>query len=841
MTPTTEEDARRASRRLAEVLLGSAGGIAERAVARMQARLPSYAKLPAAELVPATLANTRTVLEVIGDPGRDPAEALEIFRASGDTRARQGITSYEILHGWSIGLEALRESAYAVGHELRTPPEALLAFVEDTLHWGDTAMRASAWAHREIQVRELGRLYEQQAALRRVTTLVAQGTSLERLLASVAEQVAGVLRVPLIRIVSYGDDGTATERVSRSDRREKAAARADRPARQGGVLERVRTSGRPARIEDAAAAPIVVAGRIWGAIGVSSAPPEPLPGDVESRLMDFSELVAMAIWNANAREEVERLADEQAALRRIAILVAQWAAPETVFSAVSQEVSRLFDTDLVVVGQFDPVAPAYVVVGVATSLEGISAGSRWELDDWMSAAVVHRTGRSARRDDGPGSSVTEPLGVPGDRREVVSSVSSPIVVEGRLWGAITLAATERLPGQTAGRLEKFTDLIATGIANADSREALRQLADGQAALRRVAMLVARGSRAEEVFAAVAEEVGTLLDAEAGAIERFEPDGYYTVVGSWGKLRDAFATGSRWRLGLDSVSATVHRTRGPVRLQSFAHAAGAIAAKAHQVGLRSAVGSPIVVEGRVWGALVVATVRPQPLPGDAEPRLTQFAELVATAIGNVEARSHLAASRARVVAASDEERRRVVRDLREGAQQRLMHTIVTAKLAGRALQHDRADAIALVAEALEHAQTANDELRELAHGILPSTLINGGLGAGLRGLASRMPIPVRIEVPVDRLPPTVEATAYFVIAKALTNVARASDAHEATVSAHLKDRILQIEVRDDAISPARIDGPGLLELRDRLAALDGRVHVDPSARRPSVITASIPVG
>jgi signal transduction histidine kinase len=221
-------------------------------------------------------------------------------------------------------------------------------------------------------------------------------------------------------------------------------------------------------------------------------------------------------------------------------------------------------------------------------------------------------------------------------------------------------------------------------------------------------------------------------------------------------------------------------------------------------------------------------------------MAEFTELVATAISNVQARSDLAASRARIVATADEERRRVVRDLHDGAQQRLVHTIVTLKLARRALDQNREDAAVLVNEGLKHAETATNELRELAHGILPSTLTHGGLRSGVRALASRMAIPVEIDVSVDRLPPAVEATAYFIVAEGLTNVAKHSHADRATVRAEIEGRMLQVEVRDNGVGGAQADGTGLLGLKDRLAVLDGSLRVESPVGGGTVITASIPV-
>jgi signal transduction histidine kinase len=229
-----------------------------------------------------------------------------------------------------------------------------------------------------------------------------------------------------------------------------------------------------------------------------------------------------------------------------------------------------------------------------------------------------------------------------------------------------------------------------------------------------------------------------------------------------------------------------------------------------------------------------------LPAGTEERIGQFTELVATAISNVEVRRELAASRARIVAATDEERRRVVRDLHDGAQQRLVHTVITLKMASRALEREQDSAPALVTEALDQAERATGELRELAHGILPAVLIHGGLSAGVEALASRMPVPVDLDVSVDRLPKAVEATAYFVVAEALTNVAKHARAGRAAVTAGVEDGILRVQVRDDGVGGARPDGSGLLGLADRLAALDGTVRVESAPGGGTLVAADIPV-
>jgi signal transduction histidine kinase len=253
-----------------------------------------------------------------------------------------------------------------------------------------------------------------------------------------------------------------------------------------------------------------------------------------------------------------------------------------------------------------------------------------------------------------------------------------------------------------------------------------------------------------------------------------------------------------------------------------------------------VGAPIIVDQRLWGVMIVSSKGDQPLPADTESRIAAFTELAATAISNTEAREEVAASRARIVAATDDERRRVVRDLHDGAQQRLVHTIVTLKLACLALQSEEADAPALLNEALDQAEQATAELRELAHGILPTVLTRGGLRAGVAALASRMPVEVETDVSVGRLPAAVEATAYFVVSETLTNVAKHAHARRAAVTASVEDGTLRVQVRDDGVGGAQPGGSGLLGLADRLAALDGRLKVKSPADGGTLIAADIPL-
>ena len=410
-----------------------------------------------------------------------------------------------------------------------------------------------------------------------------------------------------------------------------------------------------------------------------------------------------------------------------------------------------------------------------------------------------------------------------------------------MWGFVRVAGGDgqRVRPRTEGQLAELTELVSSAIANALARDDLQRLAREQEALRRVATLIAEQAPATVVFDAVAVEAGRALNLARIGVYRYNADGSATVLAT--TLAPGFGrVGSQWSLDGPSVLAAILRTGRPARIDDFNEATGTIAAEHRSVGYGNAAGAPIQIGGSLWGAVVAGATTPDPFPPRVEHRIAAFTQLLATAIANVQARADLAASRARIVAAADEERRRMVRDLHDGAQQRLAQTIVTLKLARRALQDGRQDAPELVNDALQHAETATHELRELVHGILPSILTLGGLTAGVGALTAHMSIPVEVDISVDRLPGLVEATAYFVVAEALTNVAKHAQAQHATVHADLHDHVLHVVVRDDGIGGARPDGNGLLGLSDRLAALDGTLHVESPAGSGTLIAASIPV-
>ena len=718
---------------------------------------------------------------------------------------------------------------------------------------GTAVANTEAWTEVEDLARE-------QGALRRVATLVAEEVPLPALFDKVAEEVAELLGDADCSLFRDEGDGTAVI-VAQAGAALTAGIEVGTrlPTDGTGVIATVLRERRPYRVEDTAGAtgtiatrggemgirsavgcPIVVRGRLWGAMGAARYEPHAFPPAMELRIARFAELVATAVGNTEARAQVQRLADEQAALGRVATLVAQGVQPAELFAAVSQEVGRLFRSDMAAVSRFETGAPATVVVGLAQTLGGVTLGSRWELADGMSTTEVHRTGRSARTDHS-WATTDAPIAVAARDLNVAASVSSPIVVEGHLWGAMTVAAKDGLPASTEARLEKFTDLVAIAIANVESREALRELADEQAALRRVATLVARGASPDEVFDAVASEMAALSQADGGlTMCRYEEPGEVTIIAHRGPHERELPPGTRIRHDDPrSITATVRRTGLSARQDAYPDLEGKIGDAIESLRYRSGVGVPIVVDGRVWGVWVASWTHEQP-PARTERRMAQFGELLESAIANADSRDQLTASRARLVTEADAARGRVVRDLHDGAQQRLVHAIVSIKLAARALRRGEEDADQLIAEALHHAEQSNGELRELAHGILPSVLTNDGLRAGVDAVVERLDLPVRVDIPAGRFPAEIEASAYFIVAEALTNVVKHSGADAAEVTASVDDGMLRVEIRDDGIGGADPDGHGLVGIRDRVTALGGGLGIDSPPGGPTALTATLAI-
>ncbi|WP_432826404.1 AAA family ATPase [Dactylosporangium sp. CA-092794] len=416
-----------------------------------------------------------------------------------------------------------------------------------------------------------------------------------------------------------------------------------------------------------------------------------------------------------------------------------------------------------------------------------------------------------------------------------SLLAVPIISRGTLRAVLLLEnrlirgafTTERLDG-----VKLIAGQLAVSLDNAQLYADFRRIAAEQAALRRVATLVARGVGPDLLFASVADEVGALFGADGTTVVRFEADGDVTVMGGYG-LEHA-RPGSCARPGPQSVMASV-QAAGRAARRDVDDPASARLREATLAGLRSAVASPIVVEGRVWGAMGVGS-RHDRLPQDTEQRLADFTALIATAIANADSRAELTASRARIAATADQTRRRIERDLHDGAQQRLVALLVRLRAARTAL----APGLGALGEQLDgavaEATGALDELREVSRGIHPAILAEGGLRPALRTLARRSPIPVDLHVHAQaRLPEHVEINTYYVIAEALTNAAKHAHASTVTVTVETgtegggaggTDAVLRATVRDDGAGGAEFaHGTGLLGLKDRVEALGGRIFLD----------------
>jgi PAS domain S-box-containing protein len=370
-----------------------------------------------------------------------------------------------------------------------------------------------------------------------------------------------------------------------------------------------------------------------------------------------------------------------------------------------------------------------------------------------------------------------------------------------------------------------------------AEQELRRLASEQAALRRVATAVAEERDPAELFTLVVEESARLLDAHTSHLVRYVDDGANVVmVARWAR-NPAHLLPLDEPIPLDSDSAMLRilKTRRPARIETYEQQPGGLAELLRGRGYHSAVGAPIVLGGRLWGSLIVSSQTPEPFPPDAEQRVGDFAELAAQALANAEARAQLAASRARIVRAGDEERRRLERNLHDGAQQRLVSLSLTLRLAAKRHQEDP-----MLLGAVEELAHALEELRELARGIHPAVLTEYGLEPALRALADRAPMPVELDVELeDRLPPPVEAAAYYVAAEALTNVAKHARATAVNVRVTRGNGRAVIEVADDGRGGADASGSGLRGLADRVEALAGRLAVTSTAGAGTTLRAEMP--
>jgi signal transduction histidine kinase/uncharacterized protein YoaH (UPF0181 family) len=722
-----------------------------------------------------------------------------------------------------------------------------------------TELVATAIANAESR-EALARLAEEQAALRRVATLVARDAPSPEVFEAVATAVAKLLETDITVLGRYDDDGAATAIGSWSASPVGVPVGTRSVIGGHNVLTLVAETGKPARVDgydDASgeaadiarrfgwsssiAAPVIVEGRLWGAMLVATQRPEAFPVGAENRLAAFTDLLATAVANAQSHDEVRRFGDEQAALGRVATLVAAGAAPERVFTAVVDEVSSLLGLERIELVRYDGDDTGVVIA--ASGDHPFPTGSTWSLDDPSVMAKVARTRRAARIDDY--SVLKGEIARTARDAGFRSAIGAPMTVEGRLWGVIIAISIdpEPIPEWSEARLGQFTDLVATAVANAEARRALERVAAEQAALRRVATLVAEGVPSAELFSGVMTEVAHVFSdvdpALVASVIRFDPGPESVVVGA-SRAYEPELLGARWAPKDLYVSTRVLRTGNSARVDEadLDTVGGPDADVLRLRGFLYQVGSPVVVEGQLWGAMCLNSKKE--LPPDTDQRLEGFTELVATAIANAESKAELAASRRRIVAASDDARRRIERDLHDGVQQQ----VVSLGLELGAMKADPPTGDALeeqLARVTEDVRSVLDALVETARGIHPAILSQGGLAAALKALARRSAVPVELHARIDGpLPDEVEVAAYYVAAEALTNVAKHARASVVHLDVTTADGTLTLMGRDDGVGGADSGaGSGLVGLQDRVEALGGTIKIDSPAGRGTCVVVTLP--
>ena len=376
----------------------------------------------------------------------------------------------------------------------------------------------------------------------------------------------------------------------------------------------------------------------------------------------------------------------------------------------------------------------------------------------------------------------------------------------------------------------------------ESEQEVRHLAQEQAALRRVATLVAMEASPEKVFASVAEEIGKLLRLDFAALLRYETDGSATALAGWSRDGRNLTVGSRWSLAPGTIAARVWTTGRAQRLDDYSTARGSLADTLGDLGVRSSAGSPVIVEGALWGVMVGASRAEEPIARGTELRLEEFTQLAATAVANAESRGELTASRARVVASSDEARQRIERDLHDGVQQRLVSLALDVRRAESMAAPEQETLIDELSSLREGLVDVVDELREVSHGIHPAILTEGGLRPALSALARRSALPVELEVgDGGRLPDPVEVCVYYVVSEALTNAIKHARATHIVVELGVEPAVVRLHISDDGVggADARV-GSGLIGLTDRLHAVGGTIEVRSPVGEGTRLDARIPL-
>ena len=468
---------------------------------------------------------------------------------------------------------------------------------------------------------DLRKLAGEQAALRRLAMLVARQPSPDEVFTAVTEEVGSVLGADFAAMLTFDDERAVTMIASWSATGPMPPIGTRLPLDGDSVAVRIVETGAPARMDSyvgvegetaqfardlgvrsTVGAPILVDGKLWGALLAATGGGEPLPETAEARIAAFTELVSTTISNAEARHELQRVGAEQEALRKAATLVASGASPTEVFAAITASAAEVFGVPFASLIRVGPDETATMVAGCAACSAYV--GTTWTVpaDDPGITRTVVDSCRPSRIEDH--SRVHGPVGEAARALGVGSVVGTPVIVDGSVWGVLAVGAAQNGPPlapDAADRLANFAELVSTAIVNTEARDQVRRLLDEQAALRRVATLVARGVSPADVFAAVSDEVGGLFGSEA-AVARFEPDGSAMVVVGLTKGIPVVSIGTRWPLEDFLASTTVYRTGRPARNDHTGHrnASGSVAENLRKMDFISTVAAPIVV-GATSGA------------------------------------------------------------------------------------------------------------------------------------------------------------------------------------------------------------------------------------------------
>lgn len=530
------------------------------------------------------------------------------------------------------------------------------------------------------------------------------------------------------------------------------------------------------------------------------------------------------------KRQLQLLADEQAALRHVATLVARGAGPTEVFAAVAEGVAHVMNVPGICMLRFDEHLSATKVAGWGSA--PFEIGSQWSASDMSMMTYLATSGRPARFENF--SEATGPFAAVLHASGVQSSVGAPILVDGAPWGAVVAysSASQPLAEDAEDRLARFTELVATAISNVQAHDSLQELASEQGALRRVATIAARSSDPSDVFAAVCRETAELLGAKRVAVEQCVPMGEMKVIAEWYSGEERL---------LESPHGSPSAITVREDLRSIPEPSGASENLDRLDAQRplSRSETVVTVDKEVWGALVAEGIGA--LPDKAHSTLSSFAEMVAIAVGNATTRSQLLASRARIVTAGDEARKRIQRDIHDGVQQRIVASLIDLQVAEGCFGEDPQGARARLGLALESLQTGQEELRELVAGLHPRVLTSGGLRNALESLASSGQVPVDVTAPSQRFPPHLEAAAYFVAAESLANVTKHARASAVQIRVEEDPQELHISVQDDGVGGANSDGgTGLRGLEDRIEALGGRLRVASPVNGGTVVEAHLPI-